>query len=92
MTILKSKLFDDAELEVIQDNDTHYIAIAVGVSPFVVVDDVPNYFIFNKETGKIEGMSQSLHAAKAFLDYIEIASKDEATTTPALESTLSKMN
>ena len=89
---LKSDLLKGAEIEVIYENDTHYVAIVLGVSPFLAVDDVPNYFIFNRQTAKIEGMSHSLHAAKAFLEYIEMASAEEKTEAPTLESVLSKMN
>ena len=70
MTTLKSDLLEGATLEVVAENDDFYASMATDVSPFLALDDIPNYFIFNRQTAKIEGMSHSLAAAKAFLDFL----------------------
>lgn len=81
MTTLKSDLFKGVELEVLHETDGYYISMALGVSPFLALDDIPNYFVFNRQTAKIEGMAHSLSAAKSFVDYIEgRASMKEADT------------
>lgn len=71
MTILKSKFFESAELEVVHETDGYYISMAPDVSPFLALDEIPNYFVFNRQTAKIEGMAHSLSAAKSFIEYVE---------------------
>ena len=73
---MKSNLFKDAPLEVVYESDNFYVAICTEVSAFLILDEIPNYFIFNRQTAKIEGMSNSLKAARQFIDYLETMDDD----------------
>ena len=57
MTTLKSKMLEGAALEVVYETDNFYVAMSSDVSAFLILDEIPNYFIYNRQTGKIEGMS-----------------------------------
>jgi hypothetical protein len=64
-------MLEGAALEVVYETDNFYVAMSSDVSAFLILDEIPNYFIYNRQTGKIEGMSNSLKAARSFLDYLE---------------------
>lgn len=70
---LKSNALKDKDLEILYNTDNFYVAVVRDVSPFLVLDEIPNYFIFNAQTAKIEAMSNSLVAAKTFIKFAEEA-------------------
>ena len=81
--ILKSNLFKEKEFEVVHQTDNFYVGVIKDVSPLLVLDEIPNYFIFNTQTAKIEAMSNSLAAAKAFTAFAE--NDDEIEFEPSGE-------
>jgi len=89
VVILKSKLLEGKDITVVYENDGFYVGMVADVSPFLIVDEVPNYFIFNRQTAKIEGMSNSLKAAKAFVEFLGEMVEDDIvgvsdTVTPPM--------
>jgi len=77
MQTLKSNLLKDKDITIVHENDGFYVGMVADVSPFLIIDEVPNYFIFNRQTAKIEGMSNSLKAAKAFIEFLSTMSEDD---------------
>ncbi len=70
MQNFKSKMLDGKTIEVVYEVDEFYVGMVPDVSPFLIIDEIPNYFVFNRQTAKVEGMSNSLKAAKAFVEFL----------------------
>lgn len=85
---LKSDLLAGKEVTVLYSSENYYIGMVEDASPFLIMDDVANYFIFNAETGKIEGLSNNLDAATKYVTFLEDEDDaeigiSEAPTTPS---------